>query len=342
MREIKTVGLDLAKNVFHLVGCDERGKQVKRKRLRRKQVLAYFAQLPPCLVGMEACAGAHYWGRQLEALGHRVRLIPPQYVKPFVQGNKNDYNDALAIAEAVVRPQMRFVAVKTPSQQDIQALHRLRQARIAERTALNNQIRGLLAEYGIVLPKGLATLRKRLPEILEDAENGLSDIIRPLLSRSYQQLRELDGHIEAYDTQLARHAREEEAIQRLQTIPGFGPVVASVFFSQVGNGSAFPNGRGVSAATGLVPAQNGTGGDTKLLGISKRGDRPLRALLVHGARSVARQAPGKEDDLSRWVVRLIDRRGFNKAVVALANKLARIGWAVLRHNTVYQPAWGRE
>lgn len=336
MSKITTIGLDLAKNVFHVVGCDAHGKLVRRKQLRRGQMLRYFANLPPSLVGMESCASASYWARELQALGHAVKLIPPQYVKPYVRGNKNDYNDALAIAEALVRPQMRFAAIKTVAQQDIQALHRLRERRIAERTALCNQVRGLLGEYGIVLPKGVASLRRRLPELLEDAGNGLSELFRRLLAQCYQQFGELDAHIDGYTRELKRQSRQSAACQRLETIPGYGPIVASVFYSVVGDGSAYRRGRDVSAAVGLVPRQHSSGGKENLLGISKRGDRYLRSLLIHGARSVVRQAAGKADRLSRWINRIREQRGYNKAVVALANKLARIGWAVLAHNTTYQ------
>jgi transposase len=338
VNEITTIGLDLAKNVFHYVGCDRGGREVSKKQLKRKALLSHFANLPPCLVGMEACAGAHQWGRQLQAMGHQVRLLPPQHVKAYVRGNKNDYNDARAIAEAVSRPGLRAVALKTVAQQDVQALHRLRSGQVAARTALGNQLRGLLAEYGIVIPQGLAALRRALPEILEDAANGLSEVFRPLLARGLEQLRELDGHIAYYTGLLERQGREDEAVRRLQTIPGFGPIVASAFYSLVGDGAGYRRGRDVAAALGLVPAQHSTGGKVVLLGISKRGDRYLRCLLVHGARAVTRQAADKDDPLSTWLNRLVATVGFNKATVALANKLARIGWAVLRHHTTYQPA----
>lgn len=338
MKKITTIGLDLAKNVFHLIGLDVNEREALKKMLKRGQLLTYFANLPPCLVAMEACAGAHEWARQLKAMGHEVRLISPQYVKAYVRGNKNDYNDARAIAEAARRPGMRFVAVKTVAQQDKQALHRLRAARVAERTALCNQLRGLLAEYGVVAPKGVASLRQRLPELLEDGENGLTGVFRLLLERGYQQLREVDGHIDFYTRLVEQQAREDEVERRLQTIPGFGPVVASVFHATVGDGQAYPCGRGVSAAVGLVPRQHSSGGKEVLLGISKRGDGYLRSLLVHGARAVVRQAPNKQDRLSRWVNRLVAERGVHKATVALANKMARIGWAVVRHQTVYQAA----
>lgn len=338
MNEITTVGLDLAKSVFHAVCLDSRGREAMKKMLRRAQVLDWFANLPPCLIGMEACAGAHEWARRLRALGHNVRLIPPQYVKAYVQGNKNDYNDARAIAEAVGRPRMRFVAVKTVAQQDVQALHRLRASHVAERTAVCNQLRGLLAEYGIVLPKGVTTLRKRIPELLEDGENGLTPLFRRMLERGAQKLRQVDEHIMFYDQLLAEQARDDEAQRRLRTIPGFGPVVASAFHATVGDGQAYRRGRDVSASLGLVPGQHGSGGKEVLLGISKRGDGYLRSLLVHAARSVLCHAERKEDRLSRWATKVKAERGANKAAVALANKLARIGWAVLRHQTVYQPA----
>jgi len=335
MSEITTIGLDLAKNVFHVVGCDARGKRVLRKRLSRRQVLSWFARQNPCLVGMEACASAHYWARELRQLGHEVKLIPAQHVKAYLRGNKNDYNDALAIAEAVVRPEMRFVAIKTAEEQDIQALHRLRAQRIRERTALGNQLRGLLAEYGIIIPQGVGALKRRLPEILEDGENGLSECFRRLLYQAWQQLQELEAHLKAYDREVARVAQAHEACCRLQTIPGFGPVVATVFYSRIGQGEGFRRGRDVSASLGLVPRQHSTGGKEVLLGISKRGDSYLRGLLIHGARSVIRQARHKTDRLSRWIMQLVARRGHNKAAVALANKMARMGWAILAYKTTY-------
>lgn len=338
MNKITTVGLDLAKNVFHAVCCDERGKVVRKRMLKRSQVMPYFANLTECLVGMEACASAHHWARELTSLGHEVKLIPPQHVKAFLRGNKNDYNDALAIAEAVSRPQMRFVEIKTEAQQDIQALHRLRERRLQERTALCNQLRGLLAEYGLILPKGINVVRRRLPELLEDGENGLSDFFRRLLAQGYQQLQQLDAHLDIYGEELKRYSRQSEACQRLQTIPGYGPIVASAFSGHVGNAECYRRGRDVSASIGLVPRQHSSGGKEVLLGISKRGNRYLRCLLIQGARAVVYQAAKKNDSLSRWINRIKDRRGINRTIVALANKMARMGWAVLRYKTVYQPA----
>ena len=335
---ITTVGLDLAKSVFHVVCFNEHNKEVKKKMLRRNQVRQFFAQLSPCKVGMEACATSHYWGRELSALGHDVKLIPPQHVKPLVQGNKNDYNDACAIAEAVNRPRIQFVAIKTVAEHDMQAIHRMRSQCVRDRTALSNSTRGLLGEYGVSLPKGLATLRRMIPELLADAENGLSLRFRNLLTRRYQQLVELDEHIVFYSKELERLSQQDEACQRLQTIPGFGLIVASAFRSAMGDGRAYVRGRHAAASLGLVPRQYSSGGKTVLLGITKRGDRYLRKLLVHGARTVVQYAVNREDPLSQWINQVRERRGKNRAAVALANKLARIGWAILRYNTRYDPA----
>jgi transposase len=334
--KVTIAGLDLAKNIFHVVCFDERFKELRKRMLRRRQVLLFFANLPVCCIAMEACAGSHYWGRELRKLGHEVKLIPPQHVKAYVRGNKNDYNDARAIAEAATRPGIPGVAVKTVEEQDIQALHRMRSQCLRDRTALVNSTRGLLSEYGIILPKGIARLRNSIPELLEDADNGLSIMFRHLLSRRYDQLVELDNHIEFYTDQLERLGQQDEACQRLQTIPGFGPIVASAFRGAIGDGSAYSRGRDAAASLGLVPRQHSSGGKNVLLGISKRGDRYLRSLLVHGARAVVTQAAKKTDRLSNWLNRIVRERGWNKAVVAMANKMARMGWAILRYRTSYQ------
>lgn len=337
MTQVKTIGLDLAKHVFHLVALDERGHEIHRKMLRRSRVLSYFAQQPSCLVAMEACAGAHYWGRELEKAGHRVHLIPAQHVKPFVRGNKHDYNDARAIAEAVNRPGMACVAIKTVALQDLQALLRLREGCVKERTAHCNRLHGLLGEYGIVVRRGVNVLRRRLPELLEETDNGLSPLCRRLLGEEYQQLCELDAHIKRYTQELKALVKADERCQWLQTAPGYGPILACAYRCAIGDGSGYRRGRDVSAAVGIVPRQHSTGGKPVLLGISKRGDPYLRSLLIHGARSVVVQAARKDDPLSRWINRIRAERGFNKAVVAMANKMARIGWALLRHQTTYQP-----
>jgi len=270
-------------------------------------------------------------------MGHDVKLIPPQHVKPLVQGNKNDYNDARAIAEAVNRPRVSFVAIKTAEEHDIQAIHRIRSQCLRDRTALSNSTRGLLAEYGISFTKGLATLRRLIPEFLEDADNGLSFRFRNILARRYEQLVELDEHIAFYTKELELLSQQDDGCQRLQTIPGYGPIIASAFRSTIGNGQSYACGRQAAASLGLVPRQHSSGGKNVLLGISKRGDKYLRKLLVHGARAVVLHAANRDDSLSRWIVRLQERRGWNKTIVAVANKMARIGWAVLRHNTRYEP-----
>lgn len=334
---ITTVGLDLAKSVFHVVCYDKRFKEVKKRMLRRHQVLQFFAQLPPCLIGIEACASANYWGRELRGMGHEVKLIPPQHVKPYLRGNKNDYNDARAIAEAATRPDMPTVAIKTTEEQDMQALHRMRSQCLRDRTALCNSTRGLLSEYGIILPKGIRNLRSCIPDLLEDADNALSHSFRDLLARRYGQLVELDDHVAFYTDKLEKLGQQDEACRRLQSIPGFGPIVSSAFRSSIGDGRTYRRGRDVAASLGLVPRQHTTGGKNVLLGISKRGDRYLRSLLVHGARAVVIQATRKDDRLSRWINRIHKERGWNKAVVAMANKMARMGWAILRYNTSYHP-----
>lgn len=337
MNKITTIGLDIAKNVFHIIACDRHGKVLSKKMLRRSQLLNYVAQLEACLVGMEACASAHYWARQFTQLGHQVKLVPAQHVKGYLRGNKNDYNDALAIAEAVCRPNIRFVPVKSIEQQDIQALHRLRDQCVQTQNKTSNQIRGLAAEYGLICAQGFPALRKAIPEWLEDGENELTDLFRELLQQRYNYLLTLDQEIAYYTKQIRRYSQQNEACQRLQAIPCFGPIVATAFYSHVGNGHSFQRGRDVSASLGIVPRQHSTGGRDVLLGISKRGNRYLRRILIHGARSVVGLAKHRDDPLSQWINRIRETRGTNKAIVALANKMARVGWAVLAKNTTYQP-----
>ncbi len=288
---------------------------------------------------MEACGGAPYWARAIGKLGHEVRLMmSPQFVKPYVKTNKNDYHDAEAVCEAVGRPTMRFVPVKTVEQQDIQAIHRIREQLIKSRTAQANQIRGLLGEYGIVIPKGLGQVRGRLPGILEDAENGLTFRARRFLFDLVERLRELDERIRAYDKEIQELFKEDERSQRIEKVEGVGPVVATAIVAAVGNGTAFQSARQMSAWLGLVPRQHSTGGRERLLGISKRGDRYIRTLLIHGARSVVRYAEKKTDPRSRWINSIKARCGTNTAAVALANKNARILWALLSKGETYQPA----
>ena len=332
------MGIDLAKNVFHLYGIDRHGKGVVKKRLSRKKLLGFMANLPPCLIGMEACGGAHYWAREFRELGHEVKLMSPQYVKPYVKSNKNDYNDAEAICEAVCRPNMRFVGIKEVAQQDVQSLHRIRSGFLQARTRVVNQARGLLAEYGIVVGRQVGQLRRRLPEILEASENGLTDFGRELFAGLYQELVRLDERIRCCDEQIDRVFKGNEVCRCLAEIEGIGPVTATALVASVGDPGVFRKGRQMSAWLGLVPRQNSTGGKPVLLGISKRGDRYLRTLLIHGARSVVSRAAGKSDARSRWITQLRQRVGMNKACVALANKNARVAWALLATGDRYQAA----
>lgn len=334
---IKRVGIDLAKQVFQLHGVDHQEKTVLRKQLRRNQVLSYFAQLPPCLIGMEACGSSHYWARELQKQGHTVKLMAPQFVKPYVKGNKNDANDAEAICEAVARPNMRFVAVKTIEQQDIQAVHRIRSTLVQQRTAKVNQIRGLLAEYGIVVDRRVEKLRKALPLLLEDGENGLSFDFRALLQSLQQDLIALDDRTTEMDKTIRQLASSNAAAKRLQQIPGIGPITATALVCAIGDGKQFKRGRDLAAWLGLTPRQHSSGGKECLLGISKRGDAYLRTLLIHGARAVLKVANKKEDPRSRWLQGLCSRRNKNIAAVALANKNARIVWALLTKETDFLP-----
>lgn len=335
---ITTIGLDIAKNVFHLIGTTSSDKQELKKRLKRAQVLEYFANLPVCLIGIEACGGAHYWARQFTHMGHEVRLIHPKFVKPYLRGQKNDYNDAGALCEAVIQPRIRSVPIKSEAQQDLQALHRRREGLVKDRTALVNRARGLLAEQGLVIPKGISIFRRRLPELLEDAENGLSDLVREVLSELSEQLRDIELRIVWYTQRLESACRADEACQRLDEIPGFGAIVSTALVAAVGDARSFKNGRDLSAWMGLVPRQYSTGGKPRLLGITKAGDRRLRAMIIHGARTVASYAKHKEDPLSLWIRGIQARGGSNVASVALANKLVRIAWVILSRGEHYRPA----
>lgn len=338
MQDITTIGVDLAKNVIQVHGVDQRGKAVLKKQLPRRRFVEFFANLAPCLVGMEACGSAHHWARQLEKLGHQVRLMAPQFVKPYVKTNKNDAADAEAICEAVSRPNMRFVPIKNGEQQAVLALHRARAGFVKARTAQANQIRGLLGEYGIIIPQGIGHLTKRLPAILEDGENELPGVFRRLLARLGEHLKELDRQVGELEAQIQDWHREDAASRKLAQIPGIGPLTASALVATIGDARSFQNARQLAAWLGLVPRQHSSGGKTLLLGISKRGDAYLRTLLIHGARSVVRVAERKAD-IPTWLTQLIGRRHKNVAAVALANKNARIVWALLAHDRDYQAAY---
>jgi transposase len=340
-RVVKVVGIDLAKRSFHVYGVDERGQRVISKTFTRTRLCEFMANLPACTVAMEACGSAHYWARTFRAYGHEVRLIAPQFVKPFVKSNKNDAVDAEAICEAAQRPNMRFVAVKNVEQQDIQAIHRMRSLVVERRTAQVNQIRGLLLEYGIEMPHGRAAVGRCLAEMLEDAANGLSDRFRAELRGLAEELRHLDERVAYYDAQIETIAQSHPQAQALMTIPGLGAKGATALVAAVGEDPRlFKNGRGLAAWLGLVPRQHSTGGRDRLLGISKRGDVYLRQLLIHGARAVLRWVERKDDPTSRWAAGLKGRRHTNVAVVALANKIARIAYAVMTTGKPYDPTLG--
>jgi transposase len=334
--EITRVGLDIAKRVFQVHGVDERGRAAVTKKLSRAEVLEFFAQLRPCLIGIEACGGAHYWGRELGRLGHTVKLMAAQFISPYRKSGKNDANDAEAICEAVGRPNMRFVGIKSEEQQAVLMMHRVRTLVVANRTALVNQVRGLLGEFGIVVPVGIRRLRAQLPQILEDAENGLPTLARRILADLLQQLHHLDEQVEHYERELGALAQLSEPAQRLMQINGIGPITATALVASVGDARVFKNGRQFAAWLGLTPRQYSSGGITRLGRITKRGDRYLRMLLVHGARALLRFVNRKTDARSAWAKALKERRHVNIAAVALAAKHARIIWALLAKGTEYR------
>jgi transposase len=334
--KITTVGIDLAKNVFQVHGIDERGKAVLRKQLRRTQVAVFFGNLPPCVIGMEACASAHYWGRTLQRFGHTVRLMAPQYVKPYVKTNKNDVADAEAICEAVGRPHMRFVPIKSVEQQGILSVHRVRKGFVKARTAQANQIRGLLGEFGLIIPQGIINVTKRVPDLLEDATNELPAAFRLLIERLTQHLKELDRQVKEFEKEIIAWHRSSELSLKLEKIPGIGPLAASALVASIADARSFDNGRQVCAWLGLVPRQSSSGGKPTLLGMSKRGDAYLRTLLIHGARSAILAAKNKADNTNGWLTNLLNRRHPNIAAVALANKNARTVWALLAHGREFK------
>ena len=334
--KITTIGIDLAKTIFQIHGVDQYDKTIVRKQLKRAEMSLYFANLPPCLIGMEACGSAHHWARKLGGYGHTVKLMAPQFVKPYVKTNKNDMADAEAICEAVARPNMRFVPIKNVEQQAILSVHRARQGFVKARTAQANQIRGLLSEFGIVIPQGIHSVMKQIPEILEDGENELPGTFRQLIARLTDNLKEMDRQVDALEKQINLWHGQNEASRKLADIPGIGPITASAIVATVGKAQEFKNGRQLAAWMGLVPRQKSSGGKQNLLGISKRGDTYLRTLLIHGARSVMHHAANKGETES-WLSKLVTRRNKNIAAVGLANKNARIIWALLAHDRLFHP-----
>ena len=336
MNEVITIGVDLAKNVFQVHGIDGSGAVIIGRQLRRSQMLPFFKKQPPCLVGMEACATAHHWARQLVALGHAVKLMPPKYVKPYVKRNKNDMADAEAICEAVTRPTMRFVEIKTRDQQSVLMLHRTRQLFVRQRTTLINALRAHLAEFGIVAGVGRNGL-ERLLKVIEDGEDDrVPAAARDCLLALRDQLEMVKGQVLDADRHILAWHRSSEVSQRLDDIPGVGPLIATALVASVPDPHVFKSGRDLAAWIGLVPKQNSTGGKDRLGHISKAGNRYLRMLLVVGALSVIRRAKQVGYTRRPWLTKLLQRRSTKIAAIALANKIARTAWAMMAHGTFYQ------
>lgn len=335
---IVRMGIDLSKSTFHVHAVDDKDRVIVQRMMNRAQLRSFLAMTPPCVVATESCGSAFHWARHAAVCGHVTRIIASQFVKPYVKSNKNDFNDAAAICEAASRPSMRFVPTKSIEQQDIQALHRVRTRRVAERTALGNQIRGLLLEYGVAIGLSLSTLRRRVPEIVSDDSNELTPRTRALFRELYDELVELEGKIADVERKINQIFKASESCQRLAQIQGVGPLTSTALVAAVGDAQVFKNGRHMAAWLGLVPRQQSTGGKSRLMGISKRGDRYLRTLLIHGARSAMRVMARKSDRRSLWAMDVERRRGANIATVALANKTARIAWAMLAHGEDYRAA----
>ena len=335
---ISVLGIDVGKNNFHLFDSATSSNKTARKKMPRHKLLEYIATLEPRTIAMEACAGAHFLARTFEAHGHTVKLIAPQYVKPFVKTNKNDYNDAEAISEAAMRPNMHFVPIKSSEQQSIQLLHRVRSGAVKQRTEIVNEARAALLEEGITIAQGIEKVRSQLPRILEDADNGLCRRMRALIADLYGRIQTLDECIKDYDRQVIELAETDEDCQRLQTIPGIGPLTATAIKMAMGKAENFTSGRHFAAWLGLVPRQVSTGGKPRLLGISKCGNPYLRTLLIHGARAVLYCVKNESDKCKKWVTQLNHRKHGSVATVGLANKLARIAWALMNNRAVYKGA----
>lgn len=339
-QDIKLIGLDLAKEIFQVHGINDRGEAILKKQLKRNEMLEFFINLKPLIVAMEACGGSNYWARKLKEMGHEPRLISAQYVKPFVKSQKNDKNDAEAIAEAASRPSMRYVKPKEIWQQDIQALHRVRNRLVTDLTALMNQVRGIMLEYGLTMPIGASAFTKQIPEILENGDNELTSNMREVLRDLYEEYYELLARKNSYDKRISNIVTENQDCKRLLKIPGIGPLTSTMFVAALGDPSSFKNGREVSAWLGLVPRQISSGGKTKLLGITKRGDVHLRSLLVHGARSHILSCHKKKIKSANEekILKLVEQKGYNKTAVAIANKNARMMWAIVKNKDEYKIA----
>jgi transposase len=335
MTRITTIGIDLAKKVFQVHGVDAEGKVVVARKLRRKEVLAFFAKLPPCLIGMEACGSAHYWGREITKLGHTVKLMPPKYVKAYVKRGKTDAGDAAAICEAVTRPSMSFVPVKGLEQQGLSMLHSARSQLIGQRTQLINAVRGHLSELGIIAARGLLGLAELAAIVRNESDQRLPAIARTALMILVVQIETISKELTKLDSMLRKENKASELGARLETIPSVGPVIGSAFRARVTDAALFKNGRHLSAWIGIVPENDSTGGKVKQKGLSKKGDRYLRSLLVNGAMAVVRQAQ-KRPDKYPWVTRLLGRMSNKQAAIAIANKTARIAWVVMVRGGIYE------
>jgi transposase len=337
MKDIKVLGIDLAKNIFQIHGTNKKGKGLLNKRLSREKLIEFMSKHSPCVVGIEACTGAHYWARTFKGYGHTVKIMSPQFVKPYVKGNKNDLNDARAIAEAVTRPSMKFVPQKTIEQQDMLLSHRARELLVKQRTAQSNQLRGLLAEYGVNIARGISQIRQ-LPKILELAGDKLTERSKEIFNSLYEHFKYIDSQVLSYDKRIEQAAKEDVRCEALMKVEGIGSITASALVAALGDPSTFKNGREASAWLGLVPKQNSSGNKIRLGGISKRGDSYIRKLLIQGARAVVNLCEGKNDSRSLWIADKKRRGGYNLSAVALANKNARIAWALLAHGEAYRPA----
>jgi transposase len=334
--DIATLGIDIGKTWFHLIGCNRAGTPVARHKLNRSKLLQFIANLPRCLIGMEACPGSQHFARAFQSHGHEVRLIAPRFIKPYIKGQKNDFNDAAAIAEAVTRPTMRFVVPKSNDQLDLQAIHRVRDRLVGERTAVINQIRAFLIEYGLPVKEGRAALRRNLASVLEDAQNGLSGKMRQLIARLREHWQQLELQIDQCMQEIELIVSRNEECRRLVSIPGIGSLGATALVAAVGNATTFRKGRELAAWLGLVPRQWSTGGKPTLLGIGKRGNSYVRRLFIHGARSVLQHLKRGNHQLGSWMTQLEKRAHKNVVIVAIANKMARIAWAVLARQETYR------
>ena len=335
-QNITRVGIDLAKNIFQVCAVNNHGKVLFNKTIKRSELKSFIANIPACEIILESCASSNYWYRIFSAYGHEVKLINPAYVRPYVKTNKNDAADAEALCEAATRPTMRFVQPKTPEQQDVQLLHRVRIRLVSRRTSLSNQLRGLLGEYGITINEGINNVRKQLPRILENAENDLSAPARSVFAQLYDELIEIDKRVDTLSNQLIQLSKSQPRCQQFTTVYGIGPMVSTALYAAMGDPKHYKNGREFAAFLGLVPRQYSTGGKPKLGGISKRGDTQTRTLLIQGAQAALSRMSKRSDRLSQWACKIKERRGHNIATVALANKLARICWAMAKNNTTFE------